>query len=296
MIIDCHAHAYMFPKILPTPFSRTTFLSVEEQIAVMDENGIDKAVILSLNGAECPAENQSIGEVLEMSANYPGRFIPFCNIDPRLPKRPDLIKLEDFLFPLEQYKALGCKGLGEVISRVSWQDPSMLLLMEACQKVNFPVTFHTITENFDGYGVIDNLGLHGLENILQRFPDLKLLGHSTAFWNEISSDITEESKHRYPASKVIPGGRLIELMRKYHNLYGDISAESGLLALSRDPEHAFRFIEEFQDRLLLGLDICSRNQEVKHIRWLTDAKSNGQISSRAFDNIMYGNISRILNL
>jgi len=296
MIIDCHAHAYLFPVLLPGKYSITPFLSMEEQISIMDKNGIDKAVILSLNGAECPAENQSIGEVLEMCRKYPGRFIPFCNIDPRLPRHPDLVELNDFLFPLEQYKQLGCKGLGEVIARVPWQNPSMQLLLEACQIVSFPVTFHTITEDFDGYGVIDDLGLNGLESVLQKFPDLRLFGHSTAFWNEISADITQETKHTYNYSKVITGGRLVELMRKYPNLYGDLSANSGLSTLTRDPEHAYRFIEEFQDRLLLGLDICTPTQEVKHIKWLTNAKNDGQISKQAFEKIMYKNICRILNL
>lgn len=296
MIIDCHAHAYLHPKILPNKYSKTPFLSIEEQVSIMDKHKIDRAVLLSLNGAECPAENQSIGEVLEMCGRYPGRFIPFCNIDPRLPKHPDLIELEDFLFPLEQYKQLGCKGLGEVIARVPWQNPSMMLLLEACCDVGFPVTFHTITEDFDGYGVIDNLGLHGLETVLQSFPELKLFAHSTAFWNEISSDVTAETKHIYPSSRVIPGGRVIELMRKYPNLYGDLSAESGLCALTRDREHAYRFIEEFQDRLLLGLDMCTPAGEVKHIKWFTEAKNNKKISEQAFEKIMYKNISQILNL
>ena len=45
--------------------------------------GVDKAVILPLNNAETPAEHQSAGEVLGICDRYPGRFIPFCNIDPR---------------------------------------------------------------------------------------------------------------------------------------------------------------------------------------------------------------------
>ena len=53
---------------------------------------------------------------------------------------------------------------------------------------------------------------------------------------------------------VIPGGRVSELLRKYPNLYGDMSGGSGRLALSRDPEHARRFITEFQDRLLFARD------------------------------------------
>jgi predicted TIM-barrel fold metal-dependent hydrolase len=110
MIIDVHAHVFAFPKIKSS--DSTTFMSAEDQIAVMNAKGVDKAIILPLNNAETPAEQQSFGEVLYICEKYPGRFIPFCNIDPRLPRRPDLIKAEDFTFLLEQYREHGCKGLG----------------------------------------------------------------------------------------------------------------------------------------------------------------------------------------
>ena len=76
MIIDVHAHVYADPKIKPHPGS-TTFMSAKDQIGVMDRLGVDKAVILPLNNAECPAEPQSIGEVLSICERYPGRFIPY---------------------------------------------------------------------------------------------------------------------------------------------------------------------------------------------------------------------------
>ena len=296
MIIDCHAHVYMFPKIIPYPHSKTTFMSVEDQLAVMDAKGIDRAIILPLNGAEAPSERQSIGEVLHICQEYPDRFIPFCNIDPRLPRRPDLIGVEDFDFLLNQYKELGCKGIGEVVVRVPWDYPPMLKLLEACEKVGFPMTFHTLTPDANSYGVIDEIGLPGLEMVLKKFPRLKFFGHSQAFWSEISSDVTPETKNGYPTTKVAPGGRVVELMRNYPNLYGDLSAGSGLNALIRDPEHAYGFIEEFQDRLLLGLDYCSTVNDMQHIEWLTAAKKQGQISGQVYDKIMWKNINRALNL
>ncbi len=58
----------------------------------------------------------------------------------------------------------------------------------------------------------------------------------------------------YPTGPVVPGGKVPELMRRYPNLYGDLSAGSGANALRRDPDHARRFILEFSDRLLYGRD------------------------------------------
>ncbi|MFO7535467.1 MAG: hypothetical protein R6X19_07265 [Kiritimatiellia bacterium] len=44
---------------------------------LMDQMGIDKAVILPSVSPESPAEPQSMGEVLYIGDQYPGRFIPF---------------------------------------------------------------------------------------------------------------------------------------------------------------------------------------------------------------------------
>jgi len=294
MIIDVHAHVFAFPKIkLP---GSTTFMSAEDQIAVMNAKGVDKAIILPLNNAEAPAEHQSLGEVLYICQKYPGRFIPFCNIDPRVPRRPDLIKLEDFTFLLEQYREHGCKGLGEFTARLYWDNPSVLLLLEACAKVGFPVTFHTITAEVDSYGLIDEIGLPRLEKVLHLFPNLKMFGHSQAFWSEISGGITPEEKNGYPKTPVKPKGRLPDLMRRYPGLYGDLSAGSGLNALMRDPAHAYEFIDEFQDRLMLGLDYCSVTNNMQHIEWLSSARDAGHISLAAYEKIMWQNINKAINL
>jgi len=295
MIIDCHAHVFAFPK-LASPFSKTTWLSAQEQIRIMDSKGVDKAVILPLSNAECCAEVQSFGEILYICECFPGRFIPYCNIDPRLPQRPDLITVDHFLYILEQYKNLGAKGLGELVARIPWNDPCMLNLLEACQIVNFPITFHTITPDYDGYGVLDYPGLELLEIVLKRFPHLRLFGHSPGFWSEISSSLRIEDKNGYPKGPVKEGGALVNLLRKYPNLHCDISAGSGLFALQRDPDFTWKFIEEFQDRIILGLDYGSVKNDMQHIEWLKKAKLENYISELAYTKITSRNISTILGL
>ena len=52
---------------------------------------------------------------------------------------------------------------------------------------------------------------------------------------------------------ILPFGAFGDI-RKYANLYADLSARSGFNALSRDPEFAYQFIEEFHDRLFFGTD------------------------------------------
>lgn len=295
MIIDVHAHVFAEPKIKYTP-QTTTFMSAKDQIKVMDSLGVDKAILLPMSNPEILPEYQGIYEILEVCNKYPGRFIPFCNVDPRLMGSLLEVSADHFEFILNQYKELGCKGLGEISAKINFDDPRALNLFEACQRVGFPVTFHTSTKDSNDYGLIDEVSLPRLENVLKKFPDLILFGHSQSFWAEISGDVSIEEKDGYPSGKVEQGGAVVRLMRKYPNLFGDISANSGLNALRRDPEFAWEFIDEFQDKLLLGLDYCSVNNDREHIQWLKEARDQGNISTDAYDKIMFKNIVQILEI
>ncbi len=67
----------------------------------------------------------------------------------------------------------------------------------------------------DSYGVLDDIGLPGLEHVLRSFPALRMVGHSSGFWSEISGDVTREEKNSYPTRPVVPGGTVVRLMRDY---------------------------------------------------------------------------------
>ena len=96
---------------------------------------------------------------------------------------------------------------------------------------------------------------------------------------------------------VAAGGRAPELLHLYPNLWGDLSARSGYNAVSRDPVWGYEFIEEFQDRLLMGLDICRpSNDACPLIGFLKDALETKKISRTAYDKVMGGNAERLLGL
>lgn len=293
MIIDAHAHVFMSPRIKYTP-QATPFMSAAEQIAVMDKCGIDKAVILPMSNPEILPEYQGHYEVMEICDKYKGRFIPFCNVDPRLTGSLLDVNAEHFEFILRQYKSQGCKGLGEFAVKMWWDDERVLNLLDACGRVGFPVTFHTSMQGSNDYGLMDELHLPRLEKVLAKFPELILLGHSQGFWAEISGDVTEQDKTGYPVGRVAAGGAVVRLMRRYSNLYADISANSGINAFMRDPEFAYNFIDEFEDRIVFGLDYCSITNKRPHIQWLNDAVKASRISPKAYDKIMYKNIMSVL--
>jgi predicted TIM-barrel fold metal-dependent hydrolase len=295
VVVDIHAHVYLRPRFPFRPDGRT-LMSAEEQVAVMDAKGIDASVILPLNNAEAPSEGQSIGEVQTICERYPGRFIPFCNIDPRIAKRADRVTIDDYLPTLEQYRALGFRGFGELVVRLYFDDPRMTGLFAACDRLGFPVTFHTTTWESDAYGVLDEIGLPRLEAVMRALPGLRFFGHSPGFWSEICGDIGAEEKIGYPAGPVRPGGTLQRLLRTYPNLYGDLSGKSGITALTRDPAHAWEFMDEFQDRLLLGLDLGAPTDDMPQLEWLRAARDERHITPEVFDKICGGNAARILEL
>lgn len=291
MIIDVHAHVYARP-ILRKANGRP-FMTAEEQVRRMDEKGVDMAVILPLNSADGPAERQSMGEVLSICERYPGRFIPYCEIDPR---RHDWLSVEHFADGLAQYREAGFKGFGELTARLWFDDPKMMALFGACERVGFPVTFHTCPPEKATYGVIDTLGLPRFELVLRTFPGLAFFGHSASFWSEISGDLTAADKEGYPTGPVAPGGTLVRLFRQYPNLNGDLSAGSGFNALTRDPAFTYQFVDEFQDRLLLGLDHTDVELDFQHIEWLTQARDDGHISGEALEKILWRNANRLIGL
>lgn len=293
MIIDVHSHVYARPLLGRPGKPRMTFLSVEQQLQRMDEMGVDMAVVLPLNSAEAPAERQSPGEVLSICEQHPDRLIPFLDLDPR---RPDWRDEGHFVWALELYKDAGFKGVGEVTARVPFDDPKMMAFFGACEKVGFSVTFHTSPPEVVTYGIIDELGLPRFERVLRAFPKLKFFGHSASFWSEISGDLTAKAKEGYPKGPVVPGGALVRLMRGYPNLNGDVSAGSGFNALTRDPAFTYEFIDEFQDRLMLGLDITGMDIRFQHIEWLTAQRDGGHITTEMLEKILWKNANRLIGL
>jgi len=91
---------------------------------------------------------------------------------------------------------------------------------------------------------------------------------------------------------------VVELMRKYPNMCGDLSAGSGFNAVSRDPEFGYAFLEEFQDRLYYGTDISDSqdgNRPMLQLAaFLDDAVTNGKISYDAYYKISRGNALKLL--
>jgi len=290
MFIDIHAHAYR--EECPVADGYTRFVTPRQVIKRYDELNIEKGAYLPLIGPETylPQSNE---DVIDICKNSSGRLFPFCNLDPRgLGNCPD----SNFAIWLQHYKNRGCKGIGEFMPNLQFEDQRCQNFFSHVEKIGMPLIFDISARIGGTYGLYDDMGLPQLERTLQRFPGLIIFGHGQAFWSEIGILETPADRATYPLYPVGKEGIVPKLFRRYKNLWGDLSATSGYNALARDPEYAAEFLNEFQDRLCFGTDICRADQKLPLAGFLIGLRDNGKLSQTAFEKIARENAMKILGL
>ena len=237
--------------------------NLDKFIQNMDQHGIDRCWLLTW---ECPWHEHSpsynnslfgddgapipFARVLSYIERAPDRFVPGYAPDPRLPDSIDRLKAAVAIY--------GVKVYGELKLRMMFDNPDAIAMYRVCGELGLPVVVHIdyelpTSETWPWSTYWYGGGIEAFERAIRACPETVFLGHAPGFWSHISGD-GQATKESYPNGQVAPGGKVIELMRSCPNLYGDLSAGSGLNSLARDPDHALHFIEEFQDRLLFGRD------------------------------------------
>ena len=148
MIIDAHAHPVLFGEICKDPdrvaFRKRAFglyksspVAMEEVMMVMDHAKLDKAVILaedySATMGQPIVSNEEIRAVMDCA---PGRFIGFASVDPRMDGAEAALR--------RAFEELGLQGLKLNLSHLGMypNDERLDPLLELCQRMNKPVTFH----------------------------------------------------------------------------------------------------------------------------------------------------------
>lgn len=277
-MIDFHMHiGRLF-------YSERKSLTPSYLLKLMDEHGIEKAVLLPIENPEETDYYITTDYVLRVCKRFPDRFIPFCNIDPR---RRNSDTSTDFYGMLKQYKERGCKGFGEVLPGLYVDDPRLQMIYEACGKLDMPIAFH-----LDALRSVDEKGLPRFEAMIRKFPDTIFVGHGQHFWAEISSDVQESEFSAYPPGPVKRIGAAEHLLATYPNAYADLSAGSGYNAVSRDPEFGKWFLERYHEKLLFGTDICRRGPIPPMLQLL----KNAGITEIAYSKITRLNAEKLLHL
>ena len=294
--IDIHAHCTEDP-LPPCNIAGVQPLPLpHELISWYDKMGVEKGVVLSLCNPENFVGGMATETILRICAQHPDRLIPSVGIDPRC--LGNHVVNDRFGYIFKWYRDKGCKICGEVCANLHFLDPKMQNLFKGCEEAGLPLTFHVAANEGWRYGIIDEPGLPELEICLQRFPKLRFFGHSQSFWCEMGTYKTWDERKGYPSGKVDPEGRLPQLMRKYPNLYCDISAGSGNRALARDLDYAGKFLTEFQDRVMFGIDICAPFEQYisRQHETLRKLFKEGYISEKVFRKVARENQIRELGL
>jgi predicted TIM-barrel fold metal-dependent hydrolase len=186
----------------------------------------------------------------------------------------EVTDLENAEGEIERYLKMGAKIIGEQKFGVPCDSPESERLYHLAEQYRVPVILHFQHATY-------NLGIERFDKVLAKFPKVNFIGHAQTFWANIDANPANQTV-LYPKGPITPGGLTDRLLREYPNMYGDLSAGSGLNALTRDEEHTRAFFERHQDKLMFGSDCadavgtgteCTGAQILAAVRRLVSSKA-----------------------
>jgi uncharacterized protein len=224
-IIDIHQH------------TNYSFRTDEQLLAHQKAMGVTQTILLPAGSLYGLAANATGNEACRNFAlDHPGEYFYFAN---------EVTDLPGARAEIEKYLKMGAMGIGEQKFHVDCDSPSIELVAEIAQDYKVPVLMHFQHNTY-------NLQIERMHKTLEKFPKVNFIGHAQTWWGNI--DKNHDPKAMYPIGKVTPGGITDRLLTDYPNMYGDLSAGSGLNALNRDKDFTRGFLERHQNKLLYGSD------------------------------------------
>jgi len=212
--------------------------------------GITKTILLSAgrsvssasthDGASNGLEAKCLGNeaCYQFASIHPGEFFFGANEVPDLPEATREI---------EKNLKLGAVVIGEQKFGVECDSPEMQRIYQLAADHRVPILMHWQYKRY-------NYGFERFYRMLAKYPQTIFIGHAQTWWANIDKDYKDDEKNLYPKGTVTPGGVTDRYLSDYPNMYGDLSAGSGLNALKRDEGHARDFLQRHQDKLIYGSD------------------------------------------
>jgi predicted TIM-barrel fold metal-dependent hydrolase len=151
---------------------------------------------------------------------------------------------------IERYLKRGAKLIAEQKFGVECDSAEMQEIYALASEYDVPVLMHW---QFKMY----NYGFERFQTMLEKFPRVKFLGHAQTWWGHIDRNHTDQTV-MYPKGPVTPGGLTDRYLTDYPNMYGDLSAGSGLNALTRDEDFTRDFLTRHRNKLVFGSDCSCR--------------------------------------
>ena len=193
-------------------------------LAHLDGAGIAKANLLTRAGA--------LDQVKAVQAAAPGRFTWFSSADITKPEAEAT---------LTQAVKDGARGFGELKFHVAADGPELRRMYALAAELQVPILidFQEV-DHYPNEGTWSTGFARTFEGMLKVYPKTTFIGHADAFWANVSADYRNEAA--YPAGPIKRGGITDRLLADYANLYGDLAANSGNNAMTRDPEFTAGFL------------------------------------------------------
>ena len=268
-IIDIHQH---------TDYSGRTD---EQLIAHQRTMGVTHTILLPAGrffGLEAMCSGND--RVAEIVRRLPREYSCFANEVPYLSEARE---------ELRRWLVRGAIGIGEQKFQLEADSRGIEIVANVAREFGVPVLLHF---QFARY----NTSFDRFHRMLEKYPAVNFIGHAQTWWANI--DAKAEQSVLYPKGAVTPGGITDRLLAEYPNMFGDLSAGSGLNALLRDEDHARAFLARHQDKLMFGSDCndaagegeaCSGSQMLAAVRRLAPDKTSER-------KILFGNARRLLKL
>jgi predicted TIM-barrel fold metal-dependent hydrolase len=209
----------------------------EQLVAHQRKMGVTRTNLLPGGSKQTPglevAPNQSC---VDLARRYPKEYTYFAN---ELPDIPTTRK------SIEKYLKMGALGIGEQKFHVDCDSAAMQSVAEIAAEHHVPLLMHFQHETY-------NLHIERFHTMLEKFPKVTFIGHAQTWWANIDRNCDQVTM--YPKGPVTSGGITDRLLSDYPNIYGDLSAGSGLNSMLRDEDHARDFLKRHQDKLMFGSD------------------------------------------
>lgn len=152
----------------------------------------------------------------------------------------------DAVYDIERYLKKGAKVIGELKFGIECDAAAMHKIYQLAQDYDVPVLMHWQKDLYF-------YGFERFYKILEQYPKVNFIGHAQFWWANVDKGNPAEMP-KYPKGKITAGGITDRYLSDYPNMYGDLSAGSGLNAFTRDEEHGRAFMKRHQDNLLFGSD------------------------------------------
>lgn len=210
--------------------------------------GITTTVLLPAGrAADGPSTHKGVANGLQAQVLGNDATYQFARANPAFVFAANEVPDLDGAIPeIERYLELGAKAIAEQKFGVDCDSPEMQRIYQLAQDRGVPVLMHW---QFGMY----NYGFERFHRMLEKYPKVSFIGHAQTWWANIDRNHSDQ-KVLYPKGPVTPGGLTDRYLSDYANMYGDLSAGSGLGALTRDEAFTRDFIARHQDKLLFGSD------------------------------------------